>query len=431
MISPQPARILVADDEENVAITIRAILQMDRHDVDVAFTAQEAIERIKTKDYDVVLTDLRLGDLSGQDVLAAVRRHRPASVGVMLTGYASLESAIAALREGAYDYLIKPSDPEELRATVARAVERRQLGRALEERVRELEDANARIAELNADLERRVDDATAELRAAVVRLQELDELKSQFLSIASHELRTPITAVSGFAQLALRGVRERLTNAAREDDAWTSELQRLTRQLTIIQDQSAKLGRLVRELLDVSRIQSGRLEFALLEIDLAELVRAGMEQMQMTTPHHRFELEAKGDTVIAGDRDHLEQVISNLLDNAVKYSPDGGAVGIHVARQQDEVRLTIEDRGIGIPPDQLTRIFDLFFRTQEAEARRTPGMGLGLFITRGIVERHSGRIWVESEEGKGTRVHVVFPAAKGERTAHKPRGAHGAQAVAG
>ncbi|MDE3112862.1 MAG: response regulator, partial [Chloroflexota bacterium] len=229
MIDRTPAKILVADDEENVAITIRAILQMDRHDVDVAYTAEDAIERLRSTDYDVVLTDLRLGDLSGQDVLAALRRHRPRSVGVMLTGYASLESAIGALREGAYDYLIKPSDPDELRATVARAIERRQLGRALEERVQELEEANARIADLNSDLERRVDGATAELRAAVVRLQELDELKSQFLSIASHELRTPITAVSGFAQLALRGVRERLSATTLDDEAWSGELQRLTR----------------------------------------------------------------------------------------------------------------------------------------------------------------------------------------------------------
>ena len=111
MIERSPARILVADDEENVAVTIRAILEMDGHTVDVAFTGEEAIERVKATDYDVVLTDLRLGDVSGQEVLAAVRRHRPHTVSVMLTGYASLESAISALREGAYDYLIKPSDP--------------------------------------------------------------------------------------------------------------------------------------------------------------------------------------------------------------------------------------------------------------------------------------------------------------------------------
>ena len=412
-------RILVVDDEENVLITIKAILEMDGYEVDTSQVGDAAIGMIEKEDYDVVLTDLRLGDVTGQAVLAAVRKQRPQAVAIMLTGYASLESAIAALREGAYDYLIKPSDPEELRATVRRAVERRQLGRALEQRVRELEEANRQVAELNADLEHRVDEATAELRAAVVRLTELDELKSQFLSIASHELRTPITAVSGFAQLALRGVRERL--GKRGEDAQSAELQRLTRQLTIIHDQSAKLGRLVRELLDVSRIQSGRLEFEMSPIDLAEVARAVVEQSQMTAPERRIDVRIEGPVRIMGDRDHIEQVIGNLVDNAVKYSPEGGPIVVRLWPDGNDVRVMVEDHGIGIPREQLTQIFDLFFRTREAEARRTPGLGLGLYITRGIVERHGGRIWAESE-GKGARVHVVLPAEPaGEQGAERPR----------
>lgn len=430
MSAVAPARILVADDEENVAISIRAILEMDHHDVDVVFSGAEAIERIAATDYDVVLTDLRLGDISGQDVLAAVKKHRPEAVSVMLTGYASLESAVAALREGAYDYLIKPSDPEELRITVARAVERRQLQRALQDRVLQLEEANAEIAELNSDLERRVDAATAELRAAVVRLQELDELKSQFLSIASHELRTPITAVSGFAQLALRGVRERMAATAAGDEAWSKELERLTRQLTIIHEQSARLGRLVRELLDVSRIQSGRLDLELVETDLGEVARAAVEQMQMTSPERRIELHVKDRPIVQGDRDHLEQLLANLLDNAMKYSPEATIVTVRVWREGKEVRCSVEDRGIGIPHDQLERVFEIFFRTSEAEARRTPGIGLGLFISRGIVERHGGRIWAESPSGKGTRVHVALPAVDPAKPVRAPRPARRAEAVA-
>lgn len=412
-------RILVVDDEENVLVTIQAILEMDGYAVDTAQSAEDARRRIAAAEYDVILTDLRLGEASGQEVLAAVKRHSPSTVAIMLTGYASLESAIAALREGAYDYLVKPSDPEELRATVRRAVERRSLGRALASRVRELEDANRHIAELNADLERRVDEATADLRAAVARLQELDELKSQFLSIASHELRTPITAVSGFAQLALRGVREKLGEG---DDAAQhgADLQRLMRQLTIIHDQSAKLGRLVRELLDVSRIQSGRLEFDFAQLDLGDLVRSVVEQAQMTSPSYAYEVRTEGDLGVMGDRDHLEQVVANLVDNAVKYSPEGGPVRVHAVRDGDRAVVTVEDEGIGIPAEQVARIFDLFFRTQEAEARRTPGLGLGLYITRGIVERHGGRIWAESAEGKGTRVHVSLPVDQPGGTSAQP-----------
>jgi signal transduction histidine kinase len=409
-VSGAPARILVADDEENVAISIRAILEMDGHEVDVVYSGPHAIERIVATDYDVVLTDLRLGETSGQDVLAAVKRHHPSTVSVMLTGYASLESAVAALREGAYDYLIKPSDPEELRLTVNRAVERRQLQRALGDRVRQLEEANARIAQLNSDLERRVDDATAELRAAVERLQELDTLKSQFLSIASHELRTPITAVSGFAQLALRGLRERLAEDGGHGEAWSAELERLMRQLTIIHEQSSRLGRLVRELLDVSRIQSGRVDLRLEEIDLGDVVRAAVEQMQMAVPDRRFDLHVDHPAKVRADRDHLEQVIANLLDNAVKYSPESSAVAVRVSRERGEARCVVEDHGMGIAPEDLERVFELFFRTSAAETHRTPGIGLGLYISREIVQRHGGRIWAESSVGKGTRVHIALPA---------------------
>ncbi len=412
------ARLLVVDDEDNVLITIKAILEMDGHTVDVAQTAADATRMIDATDYDVVLTDLRLGGSSGQEVLARVRKRRPSTVTLMITGYASLESAIGALRQGAYDYLIKPSDPEELRATVRRAVERRQLGRALEQRVRELEDANQRIADLNIELERRVEDATVELRSAVERLQELDHLKSQFLSIASHELRTPITAVSGFAQLALRDLQQR----AASGDEYGQQLERLVRQLTIIHDQSAKLGRLVRELLDVSRIQAGRLEFHLSPTDVADVAKTVAEQIQMVSPGHRVDVDADEPATVLGDRDHLEQVVANLVDNAIKYSPEGGAVRVRVRVEGDEVHSTVEDEGIGIPADQLSRVFDIFYRTTEAERRRTPGLGLGLFITRGIVERHGGRIWAESEVGRGTRVHVVLPLQPGEQrpVAHRP-----------
>jgi signal transduction histidine kinase len=143
----------------------------------------------------------------------------------------------------------------------------------------------------------------------------------------------------------------------------------------------------------------------------------------MTAPDRKIDVRIDGPVRIMGDRDHIEQVVGNLVDNAVKYSPEGGPILVRLWREGHEVRCMVEDEGIGIPREQLTQIFDLFFRTREAEARRTPGLGLGLYITRSIVERHGGRIWAESEVGKGTRVHVVLPAehAGERRTVSRPR----------
>src|SRR3989442_1239484 len=193
-------KVLVVDDEESVVVTIKAILQLDGYNVATTTSGAQARAMVRDTEYDLVLTDLRLEDGDGLDVLKAVRESYPETVTIMLTGYASLESAIQALRAGAYDYLVKPSEVEELRSTVARGIERRRLGQELRLRVAEL-------AELNATLQSRIDEATAELRQRYEELQELDRMKSQFLSIASHELKTPITAMSGFLQVALRRVR--------------------------------------------------------------------------------------------------------------------------------------------------------------------------------------------------------------------------------
>src|SRR5258706_9079901 len=225
-----PNSVLVVDDEESVATTIEAILRLDGHEVTAVTSGAEAVRLLNERQYDVVLTDLRLADMDGVDVLKEVQRTSPDTAAIMLTGYASLESAVAALRSGAYDYLMKPSDVEELRATVNRAIERR------------------------------------ELRRRLLELEEVDRLKTQFISMASHELRTPLTAVSGFIQVA----RRRITRAAAQDDPtvdWKQEATRAAETLELAQRQSRRLGRLVDELLDVSRLQQGRVELQPSDVD--------------------------------------------------------------------------------------------------------------------------------------------------------------------
>jgi signal transduction histidine kinase len=393
-------KVLVVDDEESVVVTIKAILQLDGYSVATTTSGAKARKMVREVEYDLVLTDLRLEAGDGLDVLKAVRESYPETVTIMLTGYASLESAIQALRAGAYDYLVKPSEVEELRATVARGLERRRLGQELRLRVAEL-------ADLNASLQTRIDEATAELKERYEQLKELDRMKSQFLSIASHELKTPITAMSGFLQVALRRVRRLGDGDAAAPVA--EGLRAITEQLEVVYRQTGKLARLVDELLDVSRIQTGRIEFRYADVDLSELANEVATRMQLTTTTHEISVRRDSANVVTADRDHLEQVLNNLVTNAIKYSPTGGSITIDVRPENDGVRLSVTDQGIGIPEKELDAIFGLFYRSPDRAARDAAGMGLGLYISREIVVRHGGRIWAESGGVKGSTLNVVIP----------------------
>jgi len=404
---PEQPKVLVVDDEESVVVTIKAILQLDGYNVATTTSGATARAMVREVEYDLVLTDLRLEDGDGLDVLKAVRERYPETVTIMLTGYASLESAIQALRAGAYDYLVKPSEVEELRVTVARGLERRRLGQEVRLRVTELERANREIADLNSSLQRRIDEATAELKERYEQLKELDRMKSQFLSIASHELKTPITAMSGFLQVALRRVR-RLSDGAAAG-AMAEGLRGITEQLEVVYRQTGKLARLVDELLDVSRIQTGRIEFRYGEVDMGELANEVATRMQLTTTTHQISVRRDSQNVVTADRDHLEQVLNNLVTNAIKYSPSGGHITIDVRPDDGGVRLSVTDQGIGIPEKELEAIFGLFYRSPDRAARDAAGMGLGLYISKEIVLRHGGRIWAESGREKGSTLNVVIP----------------------
>lgn len=362
--------VLVVDDEESVALTIQAILRLDGHDVTAVTTGTEALKLLNERQYDVVLTDLRLGDIDGLEVLKEVQKTSPDTAAIMLTGYASLESAVAALRSGAYDYLMKPSDVEELRATINRAIERR------------------------------------ELRRRLVELEEVDRLKTQFLSMASHELRTPLTAVSGFIQVA----RRRLARAAeREGVDWKGEARRAAETLELAQRQSRRLARLVDELLDVSRLQLGRVELHNTDIDVVASLRETLERTKMQDASRPLTLtEATGPATVLGDRDRIDQVFENLISNAMKYSPAESPVTVSIAMDGDEVHVAVSDRGIGIAAEELENIFDLFYRSPDPRAGHVSGLGLGLFISREIVKRHGGTLWAESS-ADGSTFHVRLP----------------------
>ncbi len=366
--------VLVVDDEASVATTIKAILELDGHQVVAETKGEAALRQIREREFDVVLTDLRLEDIDGLEILREVQRRWPDTSAIMLTGYASLESAVAALRSGAYDYLIKPSDVEELRATVGRAIERRRL------------------------------------RQRLVELEQLDRLKTQFLSMASHELRTPLTAVSGFLQIARRRISKLAGNE--ESPQWIKEdAGRTVETLSMADRQAKKLARLIDELLDVSRLQQGRVELRLAELDLGGVVREVAERMRLLSEAHDLRVQIEGDAAIFADRDRIEQVLENLVGNAIKYSPDGGPIEITLSTQANEARLSVSDRGIGISPQEIEKIFGLFYRSPDPRADQVGGLGLGLYISREIVARHHGRLWAARNAGGGTTFHVRLPLA--------------------
>jgi signal transduction histidine kinase len=427
--------LLVVDDEESVAVTMGAILEMDGYQVAISTTGADALRRLNETAFDLVLTDLRLDDTDGLNIVSEVCRLQPDTVSIILTGYASLESAIKALREGAYDYLIKPCDVEELRAVVARGIERHQLGVQLKLRLSELEEANSTIRSLNETLQQRIEAATAELQQRmddlaraneeiaglyrqaqenVEELQQLDRLKSRFLSMASHELKTPLTSISGLSQVLLRRMRRRLEQGWPGEAEWLEEQHGHVDRLELLNSQTSRLGRLIDELLDVSRIESGKLDFHWELIDLVALVREVAERLQLTTSLHTIEVDPDGAAALdlTADRDHLEQVLDNLVSNAIKFSPEGGTIRVALRTGSDDtVVLSVQDPGVGIPSNQLDSIFGLFYQAEDPVSRKTGGMGLGLYISREIVTRHGGRIWAESSPQRGSTFNVALPRA--------------------
>jgi len=234
-------------------------------------------------------------------------------------------------------------------------------------------------------------------QAARAQAEAAVKARTEFLSVAAHELKTPITSLRVFANLLVRQIDER--GSVNPD--------RLRLALETIDQQSDKLSRLINQLLDVSRIEAGRLGLSRGPADVLALAREVAASAQAATDRHSIVVEGTA-TVAEVDPLRLEQVLTNLLDNAIKYSPDGGEIHVRVEMPTpDAVQIVVRDHGIGIADEARNRIFDRFYREDESSA--TSGMGLGLFISRQIVELHGGEIAAEHAEGGGTRFVVTLP----------------------
>jgi PAS domain S-box-containing protein len=237
-----------------------------------------------------------------------------------------------------------------------------------------------------------IDDQRRDREALSAALQAKDD----FLAAASHELRTPLAAAKAQVQLTAR----RLARQSVDENT--------DRSLKIVAAQIDRMTRLVEDLLDISRLQTGRLSLQLSEYDLCERIRSEVERIQALSPSHGITVDVPECLPIVADRDRIDQVVINLVTNAIRYSPGGGPIVVSARSTDESIRVTVADRGVGIPKEKQSGIFERFGR---AHGARYGGLGLGLTIAQGIVEQHGGKIWVESsgQPGEGTAFHFELP----------------------
>ncbi len=238
----------------------------------------------------------------------------------------------------------------------------------------------------------------------ITRFREEEEMKSTFSSIISHELKTPVALIKGYAQ-----------TLARPDAAWDAETARQS--LEVIEEEADRLELLINSLLDVSRIQAGGLRLERTDVQVRRLLERVAQDYRTQTDSHEIALDIPTDLpVIYGDEERLRLVFTNLLSNAIKYSPDGGVIRIGGWQEQPQDKahpgrlvLYVADEGVGIPARELPRIFERYYRVDSSLRRETSGVGLGLFLSKAIIEAHQGEIWVRSDVNKGTTVFVALP----------------------
>jgi PAS domain S-box-containing protein len=230
----------------------------------------------------------------------------------------------------------------------------------------------------------------------ITERKKAEERKDSFISMASHELKTPVTSLMGFTQLLKR----RLKQLA--DPQTLLFLDRMDAQIK-------KLTHLITDLLDISKMQTGILPFRETTIDFDELVRETVENVQATTTTHHIDVQGEVHAQIYGDRDRLEQVLMNLLTNAIKYSPQADTVIVCLSRDEAQIEVAVQDFGIGIAEKYHESIFERFYQVTDSRQHTYPGLGIGLFIARALVERHGGRLWLESQEGEGSTFRFTLP----------------------
>lgn len=483
--------VLVVDDEKFFQDLLSGILREEGFEVDVVGSGEQALEVCSSSRYKVVVMDLVLPDIVGTEVLARIRERDPDIAVIMVTAYASMESAIEALKAGAYDYIKKPIVREDLIHAVERAIERqilavrnRQLVQQLEARIEEMKamsrekeevfrildeglvimEDNGRIFDLNPKAVQILGAGKSPLAGTVffdtgfplpegflgavregegqpVRsmvklsdeggprreielvgltmrretggpryllgfrdltgIRELEKNREEFLAIVSHDLRTPLTSLKGFIEVLV-------------NEDYESEI-KLREYLKILDQEADRMISLINDLLDLGRLESGKMELHIERMSLPELVTYAARSMEGLAAQKEVTLILDSgdgeDLSVAADRRRLLQVLVNLLSNAINFSPEGGTVEIVLRREGGSVFIEVMDEGPGVPSEERDRIFEKYHQTRKASSDRGKGSGLGLAIVKKIIDLHGAVISMEGRDQKpGSRFLIKMAA---------------------
>jgi two-component system phosphate regulon sensor histidine kinase PhoR len=241
--------------------------------------------------------------------------------------------------------------------------------------------------------------------------KQIEKLKDEFVSVVSHELRTPLTAIKGYTQHLMRRIERRLREAQKKSGPLTEPPETYDlRSLHIVQSQTEHLERLVNDLLDLSRVQWGELHLQYSNFYLADLLSERVQLAQVSAELHTIYLDIQvQDSRVVADQLRISQVVGSILDNAVKFSPQGRQVTVKLEEQNNDYLISVTDEGIGVSPEYFDHIFERFYRVRNIASRQYSGIGLGLFVAKAIVEAHGGNIWLSSNQGVGSTFYFTLP----------------------
>lgn len=356
---------MIIDDEKAICESCSQVLTQEHYRVAVSHDGMSGMDKIDDFKPDVVFVDLMMPGLSGIEVLPRLREKDPYLVPIVITGYATIERAVEAMKLGAYDFLPKPFTPEQLRIITRRALDRR-----------------------CAALE------TERLR------QEKESMRQNFVSMVSHELRTPLVAVMQYVEVLLKGFAGSIGSE----------------QLKIVERMNLRLTELLRMIdrwLKLARIEDVYLKEEFQVFNLPAVIIESIETLKDTAENRNVSVEfdtQDNEGAVFGDPVMLKEIFTNLIGNGIKYNQEGGVVQIVLSQQEDYWVVDVSDTGCGISEEEVPRLGDEFYRVKREGA--APGIGIGLAIVKKILDIHGGRLKIDSKLGKGSKFSVFLPKQK-------------------